>query len=216
MSSILRRGVRGVKQRGQMRSIADAVVSHRDTRRRHETWRQFPTRDGSLLLRIHTRQHTMRWTGRRHTSRADFIEDDMAAGDKILLIEDDRDIATTLRSVLEAAGYEVGYASNGKDGQRMIQELRPRLVITDMMMPQLGGFPVLEFLKQLDDPPRVIMITANEGGRHKAYAEMLGVADYLRKPFAMDVLLESVERALAVADEPAPATRKKGPRKKAD
>jgi DNA-binding response OmpR family regulator len=40
------------------------------------------------------------------------------------------------------------------------------------------------------------MITANEGGRHKAYAEMLGVHDYLRKPFTMDVLLASVERAL--------------------
>ena len=48
----------------------------------------------------------------------------------------------------------------------------------------------------LDEPPRVIMITANEGGRHKAYAEMLGVHDYLRKPFTMDVLLASVERAL--------------------
>ena len=43
------------------------------------------------------------------------------------------------------------------------------------------------------------MITANEGGRHKAYAEMLGVADYLRKPFAMDVMLESVSKALASA-----------------
>ena len=47
-----------------------------------------------------------------------------------------------------------------------------------------------------DDPPKVIMITANEGGRHKAYAEMLGVDDYLRKPFAMDVLIDSIERTL--------------------
>src|SRR5689334_9621300 len=120
----------------------------------------------------------------------------MADGDKVLLIEDDREIATTLRSVLEAAGYNVGYASNGRDGQRMIKEFGPSLVITDMMMPQLGGFPVLEFLRQLENPPKVIMITANEGGRHKAYAEMLGVTDYLRKPFAMDVMLEAVARAL--------------------
>ena len=40
------------------------------------------------------------------------------------------------------------------------------------------------------------MITANEGGRHKAYAEMLGAVDYLRKPFAMDVLIDSVQKAL--------------------
>ena len=128
-------------------------------------------------------------------------EDELVNCMRFLLIEDDREIATTLRSVLESAGYQVGYATNGRDGQRMIQETRPALVITDMMMPQLGGFPVLEFLKKLPKPPKVIMITANEGGRHKAYAEMLGVDDYLRKPFAMDVMLEAVERALRPADQ---------------
>ena len=44
---------------------------------------------------------------------------------------------------------------------------------------------------------RVIMITANEGSRHKAYAEMLGVDDYLRKPFSMDRLLQSIDRLLS-------------------
>ena len=141
----------------------------------------------------------------------------MADGEKILLIEDDREIAATLRTVLESAGYAVSYATNGRDGQRMIQEQQPALVITDMMMPQLGGFPVLEFLKQLESPPKVIMITANEGGRHKAYAEMLGVSDYLRKPFAMDVMLEAVERALAKsAPEDAAAKPRRMPRRKAD
>jgi DNA-binding response OmpR family regulator len=132
----------------------------------------------------------------------------MADGEKILLIEDDREIATTLRSVLEAAGYQVSYASNGKEGQRLIEEVNPALVITDMMMPQLGGFPVLEFLKQMESPPKVIMITANEGGRHKAYAEMLGVSDYLRKPFAMDVMLEAVQTALSRNASPADGTPK--------
>lgn len=116
----------------------------------------------------------------------------------ILLIEDDREIQNTLRSVLESAGYTVLVAPNGVEGKKLAVSRSPDLVITDMMMPQLGGFPVLEFLKQeMPNPPRVIMITANEGGRHKAYAEMLGVDDYLRKPFAMDVLLEAVERSLA-------------------
>ncbi len=118
----------------------------------------------------------------------------------ILLIEDDREIQNTLRSVLESAGYNVLVAPNGVEGKKLAVSRNPDLVITDMMMPQLGGFPVLEFLKQeMENPPRVIMITANEGGRHKAYAEMLGVDDYLRKPFAMDVLLEAVQRSLAKA-----------------
>ncbi|MEX0703127.1 MAG: response regulator [Planctomycetales bacterium] len=120
----------------------------------------------------------------------------MASGKKILLIEDDREISSTIHGVLEAAGYEVAAAPNGVEGQRLVQSERPDLVITDMMMPRMGGFPILEFLRTLDTPPKVIMITANEGGRHKAYAEMLGVSDYIRKPFAMDVLLDAIERAL--------------------
>ncbi len=118
----------------------------------------------------------------------------MALSKRILLIEDDRDISSTLRGVLEAAGHNVITTPNGVEGQKLIQAEKPDLVITDMMMPRMGGFPVLEFLRTLDDPPKVIMITANEGGRHKAYAEMLGVHEYLRKPFAMDVMLEAVER----------------------
>ena len=124
----------------------------------------------------------------------------MPAAKTILLIEDDREIANTLSRVLEGAGYLVHWGQNGLEGRRLAETVSPQLVITDMMMPKMGGFPVLEFLKSLAHPPKVIMITANEGGRHKAYAEMLGVDDYLRKPFAMEVLLDAVERSLASLD----------------
>ena len=135
----------------------------------------------------------------------------MADSRMIVLIEDDREIASTLRTVLENTGYRVVHANNGRDGKRLIVEQSPDLVITDMMMPQMGGFPVLEFLKTIYNPPKVIMMTANEGGRHKAYAEHLGVCQYLRKPFAMDVMLDAVEKALAEADE---ARTSRSPRKK--
>jgi DNA-binding response OmpR family regulator len=119
----------------------------------------------------------------------------MAAETKtVLVIEDDRDISATIQSVLGAAGYQVLAARNGQEGRRLITQRRPDLVLTDMMM------PVLEFLAEIPDAPPVIMMTANEGSRHKAYAEMLGVVDYLRKPFAMEVLLESVARALGEGD----------------
>ncbi|MCX7418582.1 MAG: response regulator transcription factor [Planctomycetia bacterium] len=134
----------------------------------------------------------------------------MVAGKTILLIEDDREIATTLGRVLEGAGYTVHWGQNGLEGRRLAETVFPQLVITDMMMPKMGGFPVLEFLKSLAHPPKVIMITANEGGRHKAYAEMLGVDDYLRKPFAMEVLLEAVDRAIGSATQSAdPASEEK-------
>ena len=135
----------------------------------------------------------------------------MEAPPIILLIEDDREIASTIRTVLDASGYRVHHAPNGKEGKRLAEELQPDLVITDMMMPQLGGFPVLEFLKSQPKPPKVIMITANEGGRHKAYAEMLGVDDYLRKPFAMDVMLEAISKALNKGKPLADATAESNP-----
>lgn len=119
------------------------------------------------------------------------------AAKRIVLIEDDREISTTLQAVLTNSGYEVYPCSNGIDGKKAIEERQPDLVITDMMMPKMGGFPVLEHLKTLENPPKVIMVTANEGGRHKAYAEMLGVSAYLRKPFAMDLFLDTIERILS-------------------
>ncbi len=121
----------------------------------------------------------------------------MATGRRILLIEDDKEISSTIFGVLDATGYDVVTAPNGIEGKELIESHNPELIITDMMMPKMGGFPVLEHLQTLDNPPAVIMITANEGGRHKAYAEMLGVAAYLRKPFAMDVMLETIEDILS-------------------
>ncbi len=135
------------------------------------------------------------------------------AKQKIVLIEDDREISSTLYGVLDGAGFDVRTAPNGIEGKKQIEEHQPDLVITDMMMPRMGGFPVLEFIQGLDSPPRVIMITANEGGRHKAYAEMLGVDDYLRKPFAMDAMLRTIERVLSGKSKSGKG--KDGPLKKA-
>jgi DNA-binding response OmpR family regulator len=97
--------------------------------------------------------------------------------------------------VLENKGYRVVTAPDGNAGLALAEREQPDLVVVDMMMPKKSGFVVLEKLKsRREASPRVIMITANEGGRHRAYAEMLGVDDYIRKPFAMERLLESVER----------------------
>lgn len=136
----------------------------------------------------------------------------MSSAHTIVLIEDDREISSTIQGVLESAGYNVHAAPNGIEGRKLVESKKPDLVITDMMMPRMGGFPVLEFLKSMENPPKVIMITANEGGRHKAYAEWLGVSDYLRKPFAMDVMLDAVARAIAGEDgdsKPKKSTKKK-------
>ncbi|QDV73396.1 response regulator transcription factor [Botrimarina mediterranea] len=114
---------------------------------------------------------------------------------RVLLVDDDAEIIESLRLALEANGYEVLVARDGNQGLALTERENPDLVILDMMMPKRSGFLVLERLRRTqEDSPPVIMITANEGNRHKAYAEMLGVDEYLRKPFPMDKLLESVKR----------------------
>jgi DNA-binding response OmpR family regulator len=117
---------------------------------------------------------------------------------RILLVDDDPEIVESMKLALEAKGYRVLVARDGNQGLAMAEREDPDLVILDMMMPRRSGFLVLERLRRTRRiPMRVIMITANEGSRHKAYAEMLGVDDYIRKPFAMDRLLDSVGRLLA-------------------
>lgn len=117
------------------------------------------------------------------------------AAKRVLLVDDDAEIIESLRLALEANGYEVLVARDGNQGLALTERENPDLVILDMMMPKRSGFLVLERLRRTqEESPPVIMITANEGNRHKAYAEMLGVDEYLRKPFPMDKLLESVKR----------------------
>ena len=116
---------------------------------------------------------------------------------RILLVDDDFEILESLRLALEAKGYEILIARDGNQGLAMAERDDPDLLILDMMMPKRSGFLVLEKLRRSRPVPlRIIMITANEGSRHKAYAEMLGVDDYIRKPFPMDRLMESVNRLL--------------------
>jgi len=126
----------------------------------------------------------------------------MAAAKTILVMDDDPDILSALRIVLEKQNYRVLTASDGNAGLAIAEREQPDLVVVDMMMPKKSGFLVLEKLKSRKEAsPRVIMITANEGSRHRAYAGMLGVDDYIRKPFAMERLLESVEQLCPRGEE---------------
>lgn len=117
---------------------------------------------------------------------------------RILIVDDDAEIIEAVRYALEAQGWEVMVARDGNQGLAMAERANPDLLILDMMMPKRSGFLVLEQLRRtMPVAPKVIMITGNEGSRHKSYAEMLGVVDYIRKPFAMDKLIASVRQHLS-------------------
>lgn len=118
----------------------------------------------------------------------------MADKKTILIVDDDHELVDGLRAVLERQGFRVLNAHDGVQGKNTIYNQKPDLVIIDMMMHRMGGYPVLEHFRDKPDAPPFIMITANEGSRHKAYAEYLGVVEYIRKPFAMERLLEAVQK----------------------
>jgi DNA-binding response OmpR family regulator len=124
----------------------------------------------------------------------------MSAPKTILIVDDDRELVDGLRALLERQGYKVITAGDGVQGKNTIYNQKPDLVILDMMMHRMGGYPVLEHFKDKPDAPPFIMITANEGSRHKAYAEFLGVVDYIRKPFATERLLEAVNKVFQTGE----------------
>lgn len=111
----------------------------------------------------------------------------------ILVVDDDPEIVETIAATLRGQGHEVSTAFDGNQGVAYAETKSPDLVILDLMMPRRSGFLVLERLRQNSEMQMpIIMITGNEGMRHKKYAELLGVNDYIRKPFTMDRLIKSV------------------------
>lgn len=118
----------------------------------------------------------------------------------ILVVDDDPDILTAITVGLADTGAEVKTASDGNTAVRMVEEDHPDLVILDIMLPQKSGFLVLEKLRQSkprSEGPKVIMITGNQGKRHRQYAEALGVDAYINKPFHMEQLVETTEKLLS-------------------
>ena len=117
----------------------------------------------------------------------------------ILLVDDDHEIVESMRTILENKGYRILVARDGNSGLMVAERENPDLLVLDMMMPKKSGFLVLEKLKSRPGGLiPTIMITGNEGSRHRAYAEMLGVRDYIRKPFAMEKLVRAIERVLSM------------------
>ena len=123
-------------------------------------------------------------------------------GKKILVVDDDRDILEALQTALAGLGVEVFTASDGDLALTQAEAHKPDLVVLDMMLPKRSGFLVMERLrrgKKKSEPPRIIMVTGNQGQRHKTYAQSMGVDDYMNKPFRMEKLLASVTKILSAA-----------------
>ncbi|MEK6233122.1 MAG: response regulator [Planctomycetales bacterium] len=117
-------------------------------------------------------------------------------GKRILLIDDDKEILHSLQGILEAKGCVTAAADSGQKGLRLAQADPPDLMILDLMMPGTDGAAVLESLGWKTIPFPVIMLTANQSSRQRKTAFRLGAREFLNKPVAINVLLDSIERQL--------------------
>jgi DNA-binding response OmpR family regulator len=127
---------------------------------------------------------------------------------RILIIEDEPDIARGLRDALEFEGFDVGTTGRGKDGLERVRERAPDLVILDLMLPDMNGFVVCEQIRLSHPVVPIIMLTARSQEADKIRGLEVGADDYVTKPFSIGELVARIgaifrrlARASGVADE---------------
>ena len=117
----------------------------------------------------------------------------------ILVIEDEANLRHNLGVLLEGEGYRVLSAEDGEEGIRKLQEELFDLVITDVVMPKVDGFQVMEYLKDYAPDVVVVAITAYVSAESAIEALRRGADDYLAKPFDVDLMQIVIKRALEKA-----------------
>jgi DNA-binding response OmpR family regulator len=123
---------------------------------------------------------------------------------RILVVEDNRDLAYGLRNNLEIEGFEVEVCEDGKTGLEAARRSKPELVILDLMLPELDGFRVLRALREEGDRVPILILTARGEESDKVRGLRLGADDYVTKPFGLLELLARVEALLRRAQGGAP------------
>jgi two-component system alkaline phosphatase synthesis response regulator PhoP len=115
---------------------------------------------------------------------------------RILVVEDQRDLALGLRANLEVEGYDVDVAETGEDALRIAGERRPDVVILDVMLPGIDGYEVLAKLRGMKLAMPVLMLTARAEEVDKVRGFRAGADDYVTKPFGVMELLVRIQALL--------------------
>ena len=113
---------------------------------------------------------------------------------KVLIVEDETNIAELLHLYLEKEGFDTAVAGDGGKGVELFRSFHPDLVLLDIMLPEVNGYELLDFIKPMGIP--VIFITAKGSMEDKVRGLRLGADDYLVKPFEIVELLARVEAVL--------------------
>lgn len=122
--------------------------------------------------------------------------------ERILIVEDDAHLAAGLRYNLEKAGYEVHHAASGPDGLQCARDVRPDLIVLDLMLPGLHGFDLLDTLRADGIRIPVIILSAKDAEVDKIRGFDTGADDYVSKPFGMGELLARIRARLRGGAEP--------------
>ena len=118
----------------------------------------------------------------------------------ILIVEDDPNISELVQMYLEKEGYNTRIASDGGQGLDLFRQLRPDLVLLDIMLPVMDGWSVLRTIRQ-DSKTPVIMLTAKGETIDKVAGLKQGADDYITKPFEMKEVLARIEAVLRRASD---------------
>jgi DNA-binding response OmpR family regulator len=115
---------------------------------------------------------------------------------RVLVIEDERDLALGIRANLEVEGYEVVVAYTGEEGLAEARACHPQLVILDLMLPGISGYEVLEELRKTDTAVPVLILSARGEEVDKVRGFRAGADDYLTKPFGVMEMIVRIEALL--------------------
>ncbi len=118
---------------------------------------------------------------------------------KILIVDDDEDICTTLSEILEEEGYEVEYVTSGSNAISKIERNNYDIIITDLIMPRISGMDLLSYIKRDKPDTEVIMITAFGSIENAVEAMKRGAAEYIEKPFKLNDIRTSIKRVIEEA-----------------
>lgn len=107
---------------------------------------------------------------------------------KILVVDDEAEVVRLLQDFLTSKGYEVATALNGLEALAKVREMKPDIVLLDIIMPGMGGIDTLKEIKKIDPTIAVIMVTAVVDEELANRAVKLGAFDYITKPINIDYL----------------------------
>ena len=119
-----------------------------------------------------------------------------ASVERILIVDDEGEMAENCRRILEAAGYRCVATSDAREALRLLEAERPDLLLSDLRMPALDGMEVLRRARAIDPRLPVVLLTAHASLESAVAAVKAGAFDYLAKPFSIDQLKLAAERAL--------------------